>query len=116
MTDVTAGEHSVVLVTTPDDASAKKIANGLITKELAACVNIVPQITSIYRWEGKINEDSEVMMIIKTRTERVSELSKYVQENHPYSVAEVISLPIQNGNPTYLNWIGSTVKSIKNEL
>lgn len=96
-------------VTTPDQESAKKLARGIIERKLAACVNIVPQIESIYMWEGKVNEDSEYLLMIKTRTQQVDELSKYVRENHPYSVAEVISLPIQNGNPPYLKWIEQTV-------
>ncbi|XP_037910839.1 protein CutA homolog [Hermetia illucens] len=107
--DYTPGASSVALVTTPDETSAKKIANGLISKKLAACVNIVPRITSIYEWEGKVNEDSECLIIIKTRTSRVEELVGFVRENHPYSVAEVISLPIENGNFPYLDWIAKTV-------
>lgn len=98
-----------VFVTTPDTTAAKKIANGLVEKKLAACVNIIPQITSIYFWEGKINEDAEVLLMIKTRQSRVDDLIKFVTENHPYSVPEVISLPIEKGNPAYLEWIAKTV-------
>ncbi|XP_017872587.1 PREDICTED: protein CutA homolog [Drosophila arizonae] len=104
-----AGSSSVAFVTTPDKESAKKLAHGIIQRKLAACVNIIPQIESIYMWEGKVNEDNEYLMMIKTRTTRIDELSKFVRENHPYSVAEVISLPIQAGNPPYLNWISQTV-------
>ncbi|KAH8387212.1 hypothetical protein KR093_005575 [Drosophila rubida] len=105
----TAGSSSVAFVTTPDKESAKKLAHGIIERKLAACVNIIPQIESIYMWEGKVNEDNEYLMMIKTRTTRIDELSKFVRENHPYSVAEVISLPIQAGNLPYLNWISQTV-------
>ncbi|EDW63066.2 divalent-cation tolerance protein CutA [Drosophila virilis] len=104
-----AGTSSVAFVTTPDKESAKKLAHGIIERKLAACVNIIPQIESIYMWEGKVNEDNEYLMMIKTRTARIDELSKFVRENHPYSVAEVISLPIQAGNLPYLNWITQTV-------
>ncbi|XP_017055210.1 protein CutA homolog [Drosophila ficusphila] len=103
------GSSSVAFVTTPDRESARKLARSIIERKLAACVNIVPKIESIYLWEGKVNEDSEYLMMIKTRTSRIDELSKFVRENHPYSVAEVISLPIQNGNPPYLDWISKTV-------
>ncbi|XP_034489602.1 protein CutA homolog [Drosophila innubila] len=107
--DYTAGASSVAFVTTPDKESAKKLAHGIIGRKLAACVNIIPQIESIYMWEGKVNEDNEYLMMIKTRTTRIDELSKFVRENHPYSVAEVITLPIQAGNLPYLNWINQTV-------
>lgn len=105
----TSGEHSVAYVTAPDEEVAKKIGHGLVNKKLAACINIIPKITSIYEWEGKINEDSEVLMMIKTRTAKIDKLIQYVKENHPYTVCEVISLPIQNGNDAYLKWISETV-------
>ncbi|GAB0095147.1 cuta [Sergentomyia squamirostris] len=108
-TDYKSGTHSVAFVTTPDVAAAKKIAHLLLEKKLAACINIVPQIISIYDWEGKINEDPEVLMMIKTRTSRVDEICKLVKENHAYSVAEVISLPIENGNPPYMDWLTKSV-------
>ncbi|KAH8373172.1 hypothetical protein KR009_000103 [Drosophila setifemur] len=104
-----AGSSSVAYVTTPDRESARKLALGIIEHKLAACVNIVPQIESIYMWEGKVNEDCEYLLMVKTRTRRIDELSKFVREHHPYSVAEVISLPIQNGNLPYLKWIEQTV-------
>ncbi|KAJ8921410.1 hypothetical protein NQ315_003028 [Exocentrus adspersus] len=107
----TPGEHSVAYVTAPTEEVAKKIGHGLVSKKLAACVNILPKITSIYEWEGKINEDAEVLMMIKTRTSKVDQLTQYVKENHPYTVCEVISLPIQNGNEAYLKWINDVVPS-----
>lgn len=103
------GLHSIAFVTTTDETSAKILANLIITHKLAACVNIIPKITSIYHWDGKINEDSEVLMIIKTKTIRMDDLIKFVRENHTYSVAEVISIPIEKGNPPYLDWIARTV-------
>ncbi|KAG5278770.1 hypothetical protein AALO_G00102570 [Alosa alosa] len=105
----TSGTHSAAFVTCPNDTVAKELARGIVEKKLAACVNIVPKITSIYEWQGKIEEDSEVLMMIKTRSSKVSELAEYVRSNHPYEVAEVISLPIDQGNPPYLKWIGDVV-------
>ncbi|XP_018401869.1 PREDICTED: protein CutA homolog [Cyphomyrmex costatus] len=107
-----AGVHSVAYVTVPNDAVAKKLARGLVENKLAACVNIIPQLTSIYEWEGKIQEEPELLLMIKTRTEKVDALTKYVKENHPYTVCEVISLPIQNGNNDYLKWISEVVPSL----
>ncbi|XP_076626049.1 cutA divalent cation tolerance homolog [Colletes latitarsis] len=104
--------HSVVYVTVPTQEDAKTIAHGLVKNKLAACVNIIPSITSVYEWKDKINEDSELLMMIKTRTDTVDSLTKYVKENHPYEVCEVISLPIQNGNEKYLQWISEIVPPI----
>lgn len=109
------GSSSVAYITTPDEASAKKLAHSLVEARLAACVNIIPKITSIYVWEDQVNEDSECMLIVKTRTSRVKELTKFVRDNHSYSVAEVITTAIQNGNPPYLEWIERTVPDAKEE-
>ncbi|XP_012061060.1 PREDICTED: protein CutA homolog [Atta cephalotes] len=107
-----AGVHSVAYVTVPDDAVAKRLARGLVENKLAACVNIIPRLTSIYEWEGKIQEESELLLMIKTRTEKVNALTKYVKENHPYTICEIISLPIQNGNNDYLKWISEVIPSL----
>lgn len=104
-----SGSSSVAFVTTPDRESARKLGRSIVELKLAACVNIVSQVESIYKWEGEISEDSEYLLMIKTRTSRIDDLSKFIRENHPYSVAEVIALPIQNGNPPYLDWIAQTV-------
>jgi len=85
----------------------------LIENKLAACVNIIPGIKSIYEWQGKIEEDGELLLMIKTRTSRVPEVVKYVRENHSYDVAEVISTPIENGNAPYLDWISKNVPEAK---
>lgn len=105
----TPGAHSVAYVTTPTEELAKKIARGLVKEKLAACVNIIPKITSVYEWENEVSEDSEVLMMIKTRTSKIDALTQYVRAKHPYTVCEVISLPIENGNEPYLKWIGDVV-------
>lgn len=104
-------KYTVSYVTTPDEKIAKEIAHKLVSNKLAACVNIVPQVTSIYVWgpENKVNEDHESMMIIKTTAAKTDALIKFVKENHPYSVAEVISMPIIKGNEPYLDWVEKSV-------
>ncbi|XP_075155280.1 divalent-cation tolerance protein CutA [Haematobia irritans] len=104
-----SGTASVAFVTAPDEKIAKKLAHGLLEQKLAACINIIPSIQSIYMWEGKVNEDIEYLMIIKTQTGHVDELTKWVRANHPYSVAEVITLPIEKGNPPYMKWLKESV-------
>ncbi|XP_054714648.1 protein CutA homolog isoform X2 [Uloborus diversus] len=100
---------SVSYVTAPNEDAAKKLAEGLVKEKLAGCVNIIPGIHSIYEWKGEIQKDAEVLMVIKSRTSRLEEMTKFIRENHPYEVCEVISTPIQQGNPPYLKWLGEIV-------
>lgn len=105
-----AGTASVAYVTAPDASVAKTLARGLINCKLAACINIIPGITSVYMWEGEINEDTEVLMMIKTKTSEIDGISKYIREHHPYNVAEVISVPIENGNPPYMDFLAKALE------
>eukprot|EP00088_Acartia_fossae_P013598 TRINITY_DN1716_c0_g1_i16.p1 TRINITY_DN1716_c0_g1~~TRINITY_DN1716_c0_g1_i16.p1 ORF type:complete len:138 (-),score=11.20 TRINITY_DN1716_c0_g1_i16:262-675(-) len=102
-------QFSMAFVTAPNAEEAKKIAGGLVSGKLAACVNIIPGITSVYEWEGKIETDPEVLMMIKTRTSRIPELTEFVRKNHPYDVCEVITTSIEGGNQPYLDWLAKTV-------
>jgi periplasmic divalent cation tolerance protein len=94
-----------VLVTAPSAEEAAKIARTLVEERLAACANIVGEVRSVYRWEGKVEDDSEALMVIKTREELFEKLEKRVTELHPYSVPEVIALPIVKGSQAYLSWL-----------
>ena len=98
-------EEIVVFVTAPDEDGAIRIAKSLVEAKLAACVNIIKDIRSIYSWQGKIEDDSEVLMVVKTRSELFDSLSKKVKELHSYSVPEIIALPIIKGSEDYLKWI-----------
>eukprot|EP00088_Acartia_fossae_P025658 TRINITY_DN26461_c0_g1_i1.p1 TRINITY_DN26461_c0_g1~~TRINITY_DN26461_c0_g1_i1.p1 ORF type:complete len:136 (+),score=34.94 TRINITY_DN26461_c0_g1_i1:35-442(+) len=102
-------EFSMAFVTAPNQEKAKEIAGGLVSGKLAACVNIIPGITSVYEWKGKIETDPEVLMMIKTRTSRIEELTEFVRKNHPYDVCEVITTSIEGGNKPYLDWLAKTV-------
>lgn len=95
----------VVLVTCGSEEEALKIANALVDAHLAACVNLIAPVRSIYRWEGKIWDEKEWLLIIKTQKQRFEALEKRVRSLHSYSVPEIISLPITEGSSAYLNWI-----------
>ena len=98
-------EPIVILVTCGSEEEALKIANSLVEERLAACVNIVSPIRSIYRWEGKICDEREWILYIKTQKQRFEDLEKKVRALHSYSVPEIIALPIIEGASSYLNWV-----------
>lgn len=98
-------EFIIVLITSSEEDEAARIAQEIVTSRLAACVNIVKDIRSIYRWQGKIEDQGEVLMIVKTRIDLFGELKKRVKELHSYSVPEIIALPVVEGSEEYLNWL-----------
>ena len=104
-------DELIVLVTTSNAEEAARIADVLVSERLAACVNIVPGIESIYRWEGKVTRDHESLMIIKTTAERYDELERRVKELHNYSTPEVIALKIERGSEQYLSWLRDSTVS-----
>lgn len=99
----------MVLSTCPDEATARAMASALVEARLAACVNIVPGLTSIYRWEGALEEGTEVLLLIKTTAGRYPEVETLIRERHPYRLAEIIAVPLAAGLPAYLAWIGESV-------
>ncbi len=103
----------VVLVTCGSEEEAVKIANALVETCLAACVNLMAPIRSIYRWEGKIWDEKEWLLIIKTRKDRFEALEKKVKSLHSYSVPEILSLSITDGSSAYLKWIRENTESVK---
>jgi len=96
-------------MTAPDEAEAGRIARKLVEERLCACVNIVPDIRSVYRWQGEICDGSEVMMIAKTEATLSAALVSRVKELHSYEVPEIICMPIQTGSGEYLDWIAASV-------
>ena len=105
-------ESIVVLVTCGSEEEALKIAHALVEEHLAACVNIVSPVRSIYRWEGKIWDEEEWILIIKTQKERFEELERKVESLHSYSVPEIIGLPIVESSSPYLKWLVEMTKDV----
>ncbi|QWR76687.1 divalent-cation tolerance protein CutA [Candidatus Magnetomonas plexicatena] len=100
-------EHYVVLITTPDADTANVISEAVINENLAKCVNIIKEVNSVFHWDGKINHENETLMIIKTKKENFKSLMKKVKTLHPYTVPEIIALPIVDGSEEYLSWLDS---------
>ena len=102
--------YRIVLVTAPNTAEAERIARKVVKKELAACVNIVPKIRSIYQWDGEVHEDREALMVIKTSKELLPSLKKRIKRMHSYDVPEFIVFKIEEGDRAYLNWMESVLE------
>ena len=99
----------VVLVTVPDRAVATTLADAAVRKRLAACVNLVPGIESVFRWEGKVDRSQELLLVIKTTKRNFEKLRELLLTLHPYEVPEIIALPIVAGHPAYMAWLANAV-------
>ncbi len=98
-------DQLVILSTFPDRESAERMATTLVEERLAACVNLVPGLTSIYRWQGTLHREPEYLLLIKTTAARFKPVRERIRALHPYEVPEIIALPIRDGDPAYLNWL-----------
>jgi len=98
--------YVVVLITSSSHEEARKIAEALVNQKKAACVNIVPGVNSLFRWKGEVEDAEESLLIVKTRAKLFPEVLRLVKGIHSYDVPEIIALPIVEGNPDYLGWIG----------
>ena len=107
----TKKEYSVILTTAAGKDAAKKIANLLVEKHLAACAQMFP-IESVYFWQGKICEDNEVALFIKSKTSLFDEIAETIKANHEYEIPEIIQIPVTNGLSDYLGWIDGCTNSI----
>ncbi|NWX62351.1 CUTA protein, partial [Promerops cafer] len=103
------GTHSIAFVSCLNEQVAKDIARAIMDKKLAAYVNILPKSSALYFWKGELEESTEILLLVKTRTSKIGELSNYVRSIHPFEIPEIISLPIDQGNPLYLKWIEENV-------
>jgi periplasmic divalent cation tolerance protein len=99
------GEFALVLVTTGSQEEGEHMAQALVDSRLAACVNIIPGLRSVYRWEGKICDEGEFLLLIKTRMALFQRVEGKIKELHSYEVPEIVAIPITRGSATYLNWL-----------
>jgi periplasmic divalent cation tolerance protein len=102
-------ERVVAFSTVGKAEDAERIARALVEWRLAACVNVVPGLVSIYRWKGAVQRDGEVLLVIKTRTERLEALREALAALHPYEIPELLALPVEAGHPPYLAWLDESV-------
>ena len=100
-----------MLTTCNSSELASSLAESLVSRKLAACVNIVNGIESVYQWQGKIERDKELLLIIKTRNSLFSQIEQAIQELHDYELPEIIAVPIETGEKNYLNWIKSATNA-----
>ncbi len=100
----------MVYITVPDLDTAHALARGAVEQGLAACANILPQMTSVYPWRGSLEVASEGVLILKTATDKVEALEQWIQEHHPYEVPCILQLPIAGGNQAYLDWLRAELR------
>ena len=103
-------DKRIVLTAAASEEEAHKIAHALVDRQLAACVNIVPQIESVYRWQGKVESEREWLLLIKTTAEKFSAVRDAIRELHSYDLPECIAIAIDDGSAAYLQWIADSVK------
>jgi periplasmic divalent cation tolerance protein len=103
-------DYVVVLTTLPAEADAEGFASALIEAKLAACVNLLPIMQSVYRWQGTVEQESERQVLIKTARLRVEALWQRVRDLHPYEVPEFVVLPVVDGSDAYLKWLGDSIR------
>lgn len=103
-------EYIVIYCTTPNKREGKEIATALVENGLAACVNIIDKVESVFSWNGELTEEKEALLIIKTRQELFSKVNNTIQKLHSYNVPEVIAMPIIDADETYLKWISHETK------
>ncbi|MCG6900852.1 MAG: divalent-cation tolerance protein CutA [Gammaproteobacteria bacterium] len=106
-----SAEPRIGLCTVPDKGTAMRIAAALVAEQLAACVNIIPAVQSVYRWQGAVEQAEELLLLIKTSDTVWSQLQERILALHPYELPEIISVPIQDGHSNYLNWIINNLKT-----
>ena len=102
---------NIILSTYPDLASAQEAARTLISTHLAACINIIPSVLSVYKWQGSIQQEQETQLIIKTHESKLAELMSYIESTHPYDIPEVVVLDISKTSEGYANWLTNSLQT-----
>lgn len=103
----------VVLTTVDDRELAGNLAGSIVEAHLAACVQILPGMTSVYRWQGRVESADELLLLIKTTSTAFPELESFIKANHPYQTPEILALPVKSGSDDYLDWLAGSVKPSK---
>ncbi len=103
-------QYRVVLVTAPDIDTGRRLAKVTLEANLIACANIIPQVESHFTWEGKVEMESEALIVFKTTDDRLNELEGMIKQHHPYDTPEILALPIHSGVKDYLNWVADCTR------
>lgn len=103
--------YYIALTTCPDSKVASSLAHTIVEQQLAACVNIIPGIQSVYQWQGEIETDNELLLVMKTNKQTLKTLELFIMQQHPYETPEFICINIESGAQAYLDWITSSLKN-----
>lgn len=109
---MTVSPYRLILCTCPSHEVAEQLATSLVEQRLAACINIVPGLTSIYHWEGKLEKGTEELLLIKTTQDRYLALQNAIQQQHPYELPEIIAVTLEDGSPDYLRWLTTSLEDV----
>jgi periplasmic divalent cation tolerance protein len=104
-----AHRYRIVLVTAPDSRTGRRLAKLALESRLAACVNLIPKVESLYWWKGKIEQSGEVLLVLKTNARKLPPLEKLLVAHHPYDTPEILSVPLSQGNRKYLSWLEASL-------
>ncbi|QTF10094.1 divalent cation tolerance protein CutA [Brenneria izadpanahii] len=110
MSDRPACDAVVILCTAPDESCAQRLAASLLEAKLAACVTLLPGARSFYHWEGKLEQQSEIQMLIKSDASHQQTLLTHLKQHHPYQTPELLALPVLNGDNDYLTWLNASLR------
>lgn len=103
------GHHSVLLINSPNEQAAKDIGRAIMERRLAASINILSRTSTMYYWKGEIQDASEILMLVKTKTSRIQQVTDYVRSVHPYANPEVLSFPVEDGSLAYMKWMDEAI-------